>query len=97
MNRQSYDDRFFGAADLEIEKVLTDNNENSSRLKKILLDVISGELTERQREIVILYYFKGKNTVEIAEQYGITPQAVSGVLGRAKRRMCRILKYYVRR
>lgn len=42
-----------------------------------------GKLTERQREIIELYYFKGMTQQEIAEELGITQVAVTQCMSRA--------------
>ncbi|MDE7138446.1 MAG: sigma-70 family RNA polymerase sigma factor, partial [Ruminococcus sp.] len=82
--------------DENIRDVLeNDSEEDSSRkLKKLLLKVINNELTPRQKEIIVLYYFKKLDTVTIARQLGITPQAVSAVMSRARVKMYRIMQYY---
>ncbi|MDE5619901.1 MAG: sigma-70 family RNA polymerase sigma factor [Ruminococcus sp.] len=94
--RESYSDTFTGKADENIRDVLeNDSEEDSSRkLKKLLLKVINNELTPRQKEIIVLYYFKKLDTVTIARQLGITPQAVSAVMSRARVKMYRIMQYY---
>ena len=95
--RNSYSDDFSGQADRGIRSLLEDasGDERIVRLKKLLLDVIKNELTARQKQIIVLYYYKDMDTVRIAAQLGITPQAVSGVLARARLRMFRILRYYL--
>lgn len=66
-----------------------------TRLRRILLKVINNELTPRQKEIIMLYYYKGTDTVKISQKLGITPQAVSAVMARARMRIYRILQYYI--
>lgn len=92
--RKSYLDIFTGESDENIHNILNSDNDNS-RLKKLLLNVINNELTPRQKEIIMLYYFKNTNMVTIAKKLEITPQAVSAVISRAKVRMYKILKYYL--
>ena len=93
--RKRYSDKTTGEADKNIRAIIeARSNESSvSRLKRILLNIINNELTPRQKEIIMLYYFKGLDTVTIARQYGITPQAVSAIMSRARKRMYRIMKY----
>lgn len=43
----------------------------------------------------MLYYFKDKDTAEIAELLGVSPQAVSAARARARLRLARILRYYL--
>ncbi|MDE6502648.1 MAG: sigma-70 family RNA polymerase sigma factor [Ruminococcus sp.] len=94
--RESYSDTYTGKADKSIRTILeNDDDEDSVRkLKKLLLKVINNELTPRQKEIIMLYYFKEMDIVAISEQLAITPQAVSAVMSRARIRMYRIMKYY---
>lgn len=94
--RESYSDTYTGEADKSIRAILESNNEEDSvrKLKKLLLNVINNELTPRQKEIIMLYYFKNIDTVTIAHQLGITPQAVSAVMSCARIRMYRIMQYY---
>lgn len=94
--RESYSDTFTGKADRNIRDILESGSEEDSarKLKKLLLKVINNELTSRQKEIIVLYYFKKLDTVAIARQLGITPQAVSAVMSRARVKMYRIMQYY---
>lgn len=97
--RETYSDTFTGEADENIRRILYENPKDDSgqgRLRRILLKVIKNELTPRQNEIIMLYYFKNMNTTEIAGQLGISPQAVSAAMSRARLRMFRILQYYIR-
>lgn len=94
--RESYSDTYTGEADKNIRAILESESEVDSirKLKKLLLNVINNELTPRQKEIIMLYYFKNIDIVTIAKQLKITPQAVSAVMARARIRMYRILQYY---
>ncbi|MCM1314900.1 MAG: sigma-70 family RNA polymerase sigma factor [Prevotella sp.] len=93
--RERYSDKVTGEVDKNIRAIIEcrSNESSVSRMKKILLNVINNELTPRQKEIIMLYYFKGIDTVTIARQCGITPQAVSALMFRARKRMYRIMKY----
>ncbi len=95
--RESYSDTFTGQADQNIRAILQEGDEedNSRRLRKVLLNVIKNELTPRQKEIIMLYYFKNIDIVRIGKMLGVTPQAVSAAMARARLRMYRILKYYI--
>lgn len=94
--RKSYSDTFTGEADKNIRSILCCGEESQhARLKRILLKVINNELTPRQKEIIVLYYFRGKDTTEISEMLGVSPQAVSAARARARLRLFRILQYYL--
>lgn len=98
--RTTYSDEFSGEADRGIRSILiNDNNESDARinkLKRMLLNVINNELTARQKEIIMLYYFKEMNIVRIAELFDITPQAVSASMKRARLKIYQYMKYYVK-
>jgi RNA polymerase sigma-70 factor (ECF subfamily) len=85
-----------GREDMGIKRILSrgDNDSESSRLRSILLKVIKNELTPRQKEIIMLYYFKGADIADISERLGISQQAVYASMSRAKKTMYGILKYY---
>jgi len=96
--RESYSDTFTGQADKNIRQILCedpDEEDSRQRLRRILLNVIKNELTPRQKEIIMLYYFKNMDIVQIGKMLGITPQAVSAAMARGRLRMYRILKYYL--
>ncbi|MCR5112232.1 MAG: sigma-70 family RNA polymerase sigma factor [Ruminococcus sp.] len=95
--RESYSDTFTGQADSGIRAILYDKSEDDGvrKLRKLLLNVINNELTPRQKEIIVLYYFKRTDIVTISKQLNITPQAVSAAMKRARLRMYRIMKYYI--
>ena len=95
--RESYSDTFTGEADKGIRAILDgdEGEDNALRLRKVLLKVINNELTPRQKQIIMLYYFKKKDTVRIGEELGSTPQAVSAAMARARLRLYRILQYYI--
>ena len=94
---ESYSDIFTGEWDSGLRAIIGDADESESRqkLRKILLNVIKNELTPRQNEIIMLYYFKNLDSVQIGKQLGITPQAVSAAMSRAKLRIFRIMKYFM--
>ena len=49
-------------------------------------------LPRKLREVIILYYYQGLNTLEIAETLNITQPAVTGRLKRARDRLKSVLK-----
>ncbi|MCQ2469915.1 MAG: sigma-70 family RNA polymerase sigma factor [Ruminococcus sp.] len=95
--RESYSDTFTGEADENLRAIIEsgDDGEKSRFLKKLLINVINNELTPRQKEVFMLFYFKKMDMVSIGKKLGITPQSVSSVMIRARLRMVRILKYYL--
>ena len=55
--------------------------------------VIREELTQRQQQILMAYYFDNKNITQIAADLGVNKSTVSRTLHRAETRLKRFLKY----
>ena len=49
-------------------------------------------LPRKLREVILLYYYRGLNTLEIAETLNISQPAVTGRLKRAREKLKGILK-----
>ncbi|MGI5979632.1 MAG: sigma-70 family RNA polymerase sigma factor [Oscillospiraceae bacterium] len=54
---------------------------------------INEELTDRQRELIELYYLENMNMTEIARRLGISPSTVSRTLKRGRGRLRKYIKY----
>ena len=96
-NDINYSDKIRGKEDSGIKRILGygDKDEKTSRLRSILLKIINNELTPRQKEIIMLYYFKNADVAAISEKLGVSQQAVYAAMSRAKKTMYGILKYYI--
>ena len=70
-----------------------DNGEQMTRLRRNLRLARERELTERQREMVALYYDQGMPMPQIAERLGVNRSTVSSTLRRARDRLHRFLRY----
>ena len=55
------------------------------RLRPQLLEILEDVLTPKQKEVVILYFFRGLNQRQIAERLGISQQVISEHLYGKKR------------
>ncbi len=55
--------------------------------------VIREELTEKQRQVLLCYYYQNLTIPEIARQQGVNKSTVSRTLKRAEQRLRRYLKY----
>lgn len=55
--------------------------------------VIDQELTEKQRQVLIAYYFQEKSIGEIARERGVYKSTVCRTLHRAEDRIRRFLRY----
>ncbi|MBS7403366.1 MAG: sigma-70 family RNA polymerase sigma factor [Oscillospiraceae bacterium] len=79
--------------------------ENEALLEYITLSQTSGglgshvrmamqeELTDRQRELIEMYYLKGMSMTEIAHTLGLSPSTVSRTLKRGRERIRKHFKY----
>ena len=70
-----------------------DNSEQLRRLRRNLRRAREQELTDRQREMVSLYYDQGMTMPQIAERLGVNRSTVSRTLRRARNRLYRFLRY----
>ena len=70
-----------------------DNSEAHARLIRNLADAIRGELTPRQRQLVTMYYVRGRTMPEIADELGINVSTVSRTLRRGRERLKRCVKF----
>ena len=70
-----------------------DNSERLARLRRGLRQARERELTPRQRQMLELYFDRGMNIPQIAEELGLNRSTVSRTLRRAKDRLYRCLRY----
>lgn len=70
------------------------NSEKIKKVKKVMLEVVKNDLTPRQKQLVMLYYYSNMTMVEIAEELGIDHSTVSKTLARARKNIMDRLKYY---
>ncbi len=70
-----------------------DNSERLERLRRSLRQARERELTPRQRQLLELYYDRGMNIPQIAEELSVNRSTVSRTLRRARDRLYRCLRY----
>lgn len=70
-----------------------ENNPRREVLMRALKRAVEEELTPRQRECLIAYYFEGQKAHEIALALKIRPSTVSRHLKKARERLGRVLQY----
>lgn len=70
-----------------------DNSEQLARLRRNLRRVRESELTERQAEMIHLYYDLGMSIPQIAQEQGVNKSSVSRTLKRGRERLKRYLQY----
>lgn len=70
-----------------------DNSERMARLRKNLMTAVKDELTDRQKQVVDLFFFEGMGVTQIGKELGLDKSTVSRTLKRAKNKLYRVLKY----
>ena len=71
-----------------------DNHLKLERLKKILIFVMKEQLTPRQKQMLILYFFEQKNMVEISQALNVNKSTVCRTIHRGIKNLREFLKYY---
>ena len=94
MRTISYDNTF-GMVDLAVytELMAQDNKDQINRLKRNLTHALRQDITQRQREYMLLYYGKSMSMEAIAQQCGVNKSTVSRTLKRGRQRLYRCLRY----
>lgn len=72
----------------------SDNRHHLKLAQKALHEVIEQELTGRQKEILMMYYFEQRSMVEIGELLGINKSTVSRTMARARNRIFTHMRFY---
>ncbi|MBE6918338.1 MAG: sigma-70 family RNA polymerase sigma factor [Ruminococcaceae bacterium] len=71
------------------------NREQLQRLLEHLPRAMEQELTERQRQVVEMYFYRNMSEVQIARELQVNPSTVCRTLQRATNRLRRVLLYAV--
>ena len=69
------------------------DTDGHSKLLDNLVRCIREDVTPRQREVLLLYYFRGMRQIDIAQQLGVARSTVSRTIQRGERRLKRCLRY----
>ena len=85
------------AADMAVySRQMSETNTNSSeisRLKRNLIRALREDVTDRQRQALLLYYAEGLNMREIGERLGVDKSTISRTIKRGEQRLQRCLRY----
>lgn len=73
---------------------LGNKNKNRERMIKSLKNVIEGELTDRQKTCILMYYGNNMKMKSIFETLGVSVPCVSRHIKKAKKRLTKTMKYY---
>lgn len=78
---------------LEAKKGVSSGTERD-RLKRVLAHALSGELTFRQRQCIMMYYLGDEKIDEIALKLRLSPSTVCRHIKAGERKLKRIAEYY---
>ena len=94
MRTVSYDNTF-GLVDMAVytQLMADDNRDQMNRLKRNLTHALRQDITQRQREYMMLYYGRGMSMEAIAKEVGVNKSTVSRTLKRGRQRLYRCLRY----
>ena len=83
------------AADMAVysRAMASDNSAQMARLKRNLVRALREDVTERQRQMLLLYYGEQFNMREIGAMLGVDKSTVSRTIKRGERRLQRCLRY----
>ena len=83
------------AADMAVytREMAEDNSQQLTRLKENLYKALRQDITDRQREFLLLYYGQGLNMRQIGERLGVNKSTVSRTIKRGEARLRRCLRY----
>lgn len=70
------------------------NRREREEYRKFLYRAIKTQLTHRQTQVMLLYYFEGKNITEIAQELGLNKSTISRTLRRSLNRLTDLARLY---
>lgn len=70
------------------------NRREREEYRRFLYRAIKTQLTHRQTQVMLLYYFEGKNITEIAQELGLNKSTVSRILRRSLNRLTDLARLY---
>lgn len=77
IDEELYDEE--GGGESKISRITANKDESNSIIDKICLKELISELKTRERQIIILRYYKDKTQTEVAKTLGITQVQVSRI------------------
>lgn len=84
---------YYGDLDAWKRENCEDNEEQMARLCRNIRRVCASELTEKQAEVIRLYYDAGMSIPQIAREKGVHKSSVSRMLSRGRKTLKRYLQY----
>lgn len=87
------DNEFIGDLSAWNQANCEDNSEQLERLRRNMRRARETELTDKQKEMIHLYYDLGMSIPQIAREKGLNKSSVSRILARGRERLKRYLQY----
>ena len=94
MRNVSFDNLFESDMAKLVKPAENSNSEKIQTLKRMLSQVIIGELSDRQREVLEMHFTQKMNFSQIAKTLKVNKSTVSRIKTCAFNKIHRILKYY---
>ena len=89
----TFNPELYGEFQRFIQGLGEDNSDQRRRLRRNMAAAIREELTERQAQMVRMYYGSGMKMPAIARELGVNVSTVSRTLSRARVRLRRCIRY----
>ena len=70
------------------------NRREREEYRRFLYRAIKTQLTHRQTQVMLLYYFEGKNITGIAQELGLNKSTISRTLRRSLNRLTDLARLY---
>ncbi len=70
------------------------NNLIIEKVKHAMNEIIKNDLTKRQKQIIVMYYYKDMKMQDIADELNINVSTVSRTLNRARNSIFKKMQYY---
>ena len=92
--RISFNEAYIDSELLKMSRLKGEEDQLRKIAKKALQEVVAQDLTQRQKQFVVLYYYDNHTMDEIADLCGVNVSTVSRTLRRARNNIMDKIKYY---
>lgn len=95
MSRTSFSIEIFGDRLPMLQRSLSsgDNGKSLEQIRSYLDKAIDEELTDRQQQIVNMFFYEGMSLTDISKELGLNKSTVSRHLARSKEKLRDALRY----
>ena len=96
MRDSKFNYEYYGEYSTYIASLGEDNSDTHSTLVKNLRSALFEDITDRQRQMIQMYYVDKMKMYEIAHALGVNPSTVSRTISRGEARLQKCLRYGAR-